>query len=186
MERKSSTGPVPKPHSEPARIEKIVGLRPSRRKPKIGKRRASLRRLLRRVVLGGVDCFAVLTSLYITASLIFAPSLAEQFFSSSVAAIFVGSAALVFYISGLYNRSWRFFGFGHAMMVVLVSLIANAIAWSATLTMLAKSPGIGFFAATLTHWLLTIALMMGARSLRRSVQEGLKPKTVAKSRWRSP
>ncbi|MFL0357237.1 polysaccharide biosynthesis protein [Erythrobacter sp. GH1-10] len=137
--------------------------------------------MLRRVVLGGVDCFAVLTSLYITASLIFAPSLAEQFFSSSVAAIFVGSAALVFYISGLYNRSWRFFGFGHAMMVVLVSLIANAIAWSATLTMLAKSPGIGFFAAALTHWLLTIALMMGARSLRRSVQEGLKPKTVAKA-----
>lgn len=186
MDQVSPTGPKPKTAAAAPRIEKIVGLSHSRSTPKTGRRRSGVRRLLRRIVLGGIDTTAVLLSLLITAALIFAPSLAEQFRSLSVIAIFAGSAVVVFYTSGLYTRSWRFFGFGHAMMVVLVSLVANGVAWAGSLALLGKTPGIGFSAAALTQWLLTIALMMGARSLRRSVQEGLKPRTVARALSTNP
>lgn len=178
MDQDLSTGSEPSFMADEPRIGKIVGLGQSRNRKPERKHRTSLRRFLRRLVLTTIDCCAVIASLLITAFLIFSPELEREFISVPVVAIFGGIAAALFLVTGLYQQSWRFFGFSHAIQVVLVSLLANVLAWTATLTLLDKSPGVGFAAAALTSWLLAIAFMMGVRSLRRSVQEGLKPKSA--------
>lgn len=174
------SSPVPARDNH-ARDQRIAGLAVGGRGSKIAaprKRNASLRRVLRRIVLAGLDSGAAIASYLITVSLVFSPALAEQFQALWILALFAGVSAVAFFGSGLYNYSWRFFGFGHAMLVVSVTLIAHSASWLATLMILGKTPGLGFLAAALLQSLLAIAFMLGLRSLRRSLRDGLKPARV--------
>ncbi len=181
MDQEAKTGPVRNDLSLTPRLKKIVGFGQSPAKHRARGKKANLRRLIRFAILSLLDCSAVIVSYVITISLIFSPELQLQFTSTPTVLAFGGMAAWLFFVSGLYKHSWRFFGFGHAMFVVVISFVATALAWGAVLVMHAKSPGAGFAAAALTQWLLSIALMMGLRSLRRSIREGLRPASVAKA-----
>lgn len=181
MDQQVTTGPERKDRPQSPQLKTIVGFEQSPRGIRTRGRRASLRRFLRFIALSALDCSAVLASYLITISLIFSAELAGQFADLPTLLMFGGIAAAVLLVSGLYKHSWRFFGFGHALFLVVVSFAATALAWVAILTLHDKSPGAGFAAAALTQWLLTIAFMMGLRSLRRSIREGLRPKSVAKA-----
>lgn len=179
MSERSSAVPARDNNSHDQRSAGLSGADGTLRVAAPRKRGASLRRALRRIALVGVDCSVAIMSYLITISLVFSPVLAEQFQALWILALFAGVSAAAFYGSGLYNYSWRFFGFEHAMLVVVVTLFAHAAAWLTTLVILDKSLGLGFVAAGLLQSLLAIAFMLGLRSLRRWLREGLKPRAMA-------
>ncbi len=168
--------------SDGLRINQIISVGTNARASRPLKRRFSLRRIVRRIVLVGLDSGAAVLSVFVTGLLVFSPILREQFQSLSSLLMFGGISAVIFYGSGLYAQSWRFFGFGHALLLVVASFAASAVGWTAMLVLLGKSIGPGFTAAALMQWLLAVALMMGTRALRRTVFEGLVPNAGAKDR----
>ena len=175
MNEKSSPIPARSYDADLWRVPELPGKGAATGSQNTRKRKVSLRRVLRRVILLGFDSGAVVGSYLVTVMLVFSPDLAQQFQTAPLIAAFAGITAFTFYASGLYNFSWRFFSFGHAIHVVAVSLFAHGVAWAFALSLLGKAPGLGFVAAALLQLLLATAFMLSARSLRRSLRQWVRP-----------
>lgn len=152
---------------------RIAGLVDAFNEKKARSRGKSLRRAGRVAILALLDCLAIAVSVRLVLATLPPSLLTEAFAAEQMYVLFCGTSLVTLYLAGIYYRSWRFFDFGNALYLMAVSFLSSALAWTGVLGFVGIMPSFTIVSLALTQWLFAMAIMMGMRSLRRSVREGI-------------
>jgi O-antigen biosynthesis protein WbqV len=134
----------------------------------------SVRRATRTLALVMVDYLAVVFGLVIMASQSNSPDVARVMTQWWIALPFGSIVVGVLYVSGIYRRSWRYYGFWHALTLVGVLIVGLGLAWAGSFTIPAvRALGRGVVPLAFDHMMFTTAALMALRASRRIVREWL-------------
>lgn len=102
--------------------------------------------------------------------------------TTSQSAMVAATASLMFLLSGMYRRSWRFVSFADNVFMAIVTFVGLAIGWSLLIPMVQPTVDVAqSFSLALLHFCLTIIAMQlmraarrAGRSYKRRQQKGMK------------
>lgn len=138
------------------------------------RRRFSIRRATRTLTLVLVDYMAIVFGLVFLADQSTSSDISRVMTQWSVALSFGSIVVAILYLSGIYRRSWRYYGFWHALTLVGVLLLGLAIAWGIIMAFpQVRALGRELVPLALNHLMFVTAVLMALRASRRIVREWL-------------
>ena len=134
----------------------------------------SLRRVVRNLILMAVDFVTLGLTLVLAYKAIGRHSYPGGQVDYFAIALFAGASVLIFFASGLYRRSWRFFSFAHAVQLAVASVPSFAISWALIWFFPAVQAESGHRVdIALAQWLFGVAALLITRGFRRALRERL-------------
>jgi len=132
----------------------------------------SRRKLVRFVIIAGLDFFAVAATLALVFDLADSPAPRGEAAASVLLVVMAAVTTAVFVATGLYRRSWRFLCFADCLFLARTILLGMTAAWATAIAFLGYRPfGWNAFLLAILHMSLLAAVMGTMRVARRYARE---------------